>query len=252
MNDNDAPPRYDHVFRNAMLYDGTGAAPFAGELAVLGDRIARVGPPGSVPPGRGTSEHDLNGRALAPGFIDAHTHDDRIVLDAPDMLMKISQGVTTVVTGNCGISLAPVTFEGEPPAPMNLLGSAAAYQFPTFRDYADAIAWTVPGVNVAALVGHSALRLATMSDIRLKASPTEVDGMLALADEAMEHGAAGFSTGLFYPTNAAADIEEVAAVAARFAAHGGVYATHMRSEMEPVLDSIAERWRRPNARTFPS
>ena len=123
---------------------------------------------------RGAHEHDLKGRALSPGFIDTHTHDDRIVLDAPDMLPKMSQGVTTVVTGNCGISLAPVTFTGDPPAPMNLIGSRKAYEFPTFADYARAIAETVPGVNVAALIGHSALRLATMSDIRVKASEAAI------------------------------------------------------------------------------
>jgi N-acyl-D-amino-acid deacylase len=158
----------------------------------------------------------------------------------PDMLPKISQGVTTVVTGNCGISLAPVTFSGEPPAPMNLLGSRSAYQFPSFAAYAEAIAETVPGVNVAALVGHSALRLATMSDIGIKASEAEIAKMLDHADEAMANGATGFSTGLFYPTNAAADEDEVSRVAARFAERGGVYATHMRDEGDRVLDSIAE------------
>jgi N-acyl-D-amino-acid deacylase len=115
-------PTYDHVFRNAMLFDGTGAPPVRGELAIAGERIAAMGPAGSLPPGAGQTEHDLRGKALSPGFIDAHTHDDRIVLDAPEMLPKISQGVTTVMTGNCGISLAPVTFAGDPPAPMNLLG----------------------------------------------------------------------------------------------------------------------------------
>lgn len=235
----DAPESYDRVFRNALLIDGTGKAPYRGELAVTGDRITAVGAVGSIA-GRGALEHDLNGRALSPGFIDTHTHDDRIVLDAPEMLPKISQGVTTVVTGNCGISLAPVTFAGDPPAPMNLLGSNKAYEFPRFADYASAIASTVPAVNVAALIGHSALRLATMSNIRVKASDTEISAMLDHAEEAMENGATGFSTGLFYPTNSGADIDEVSRIAARFAKHGGVYATHMRSEMEPVLDSIAE------------
>ncbi|MBA3519698.1 MAG: amidohydrolase family protein, partial [Rhizobiales bacterium] len=240
MSNTPAQHTYDHVFRNALLFDGSGKPPTSGELAVSGDRIALVCEPGTLPRGSGHHEHDLQGRALAPGFIDTHTHDDRIVLDAPDMLPKISQGVTTVVTGNCGISLAPVTFAGEPPAPMNLLGSQAAYEFPSFADYARAVADIVPGVNVAALVGHSALRLATMADVRRKANGAELDAMLAHADEAMGNGALGFSTGLFYPTNEAADIDEVATVAACFSAHGGIYATHMRSEMEPILDSIAE------------
>ena len=237
---NGAAPPYDRIFRGALIYDGTGTAPSPGEVAVAGDRIVQVGPPGSIGRGSGAAEHDLTGKALAPGFIDAHTHDDRIVLDAPDMLPKISQGVTTVVAGNCGISLAPVTFSGDPPPPMNLLGGREAYEFPAFADYARALAETVPGVNVAALIGHSALRLATMSDIGAHASASEVSAMLDRVDEAMDNGAAGFSTGLFYPTNAGADIDEVSAVAARFSEHGGVYATHMRTEMDNILDSIAE------------
>jgi N-acyl-D-amino-acid deacylase len=240
MNDQTARPSFDHVFRNAVIYDGDGAKPYQGEIAVAGDRIAAVGRPGTVPQGAGIAEHDLRGRAIAPGFIDAHTHDDRIVLDAPDMLPKISQGVTTVVAGNCGISLAPVTFTGEPPPPMNLLGSEKAYEFPSFADYARAIAETTPGVNVAALIGHSALRLATMSDIARKADEREIGAMLDYVDEAMDNGATGFSTGLFYPTNAGADLDEVSRVAARFAKRGGVYATHMRDEQDKVLDSIAE------------
>jgi N-acyl-D-amino-acid deacylase len=237
----DAPTsRYERVLRDANIYDGGGGAPFAGEIALAGERIAFVGPPGSLPPGSGREEASLRGRAVAPGFIDAHTHDDRIVLDAPDMVPKVSQGVTTVVSGNCGISLAPATFAGDPPPPMNLLGGSEAYQFPTFAAYAKALAEIVPGTNVAALIGHSALRLATMEDIRGKASDAEIGRMLDHVDEAMENGATGFSTGLFYPTNAGADIDEVSRLAERFAERGGVYATHMRDEQDKVLDSIAE------------
>jgi N-acyl-D-amino-acid deacylase len=237
----DAPAsRYDRILRDATIYDGSGDAPFPGEVAIAGERIAFVGPPGSLAPGSARVEVNLRGRALAPGFIDAHTHDDRIVLDAPDMVPKISQGVTTVVSGNCGISLAPAMFAGDPPPPMNLLGGSEAYQFPTFAAYAKALADTVPGTNVAALIGHSALRLATMDDIRGKASDAEIGRMLEHVDEAMENGATGFSTGLFYPTNAGADIDEVSRIAARFAERGGVYATHMRDEQDKVLDSIAE------------
>ncbi|MEQ9691410.1 MAG: amidohydrolase family protein, partial [Bauldia litoralis] len=156
--DETTPPRHDHIFRNALIYDGSNDGPLPGEVAIAGERIVAIADQGTIPAGPATREHDLKGKALAPGFIDSHTHDDRIVLDSPDMLPKISQGVTTVVAGNCGISLAPVTFDGPPPAPLNLLGGKEAYQFPTFADYARAIAETTPGVNVAALVGHSSLR----------------------------------------------------------------------------------------------
>jgi N-acyl-D-amino-acid deacylase len=227
------------VFRNARIIDGTGEASYLGELAIVGDIIVAVGPIGSIPE-TGTKEIDLDGMALAPGFIDSHTHDDRVVLDAPDMLPKISQGVTTVVVGNCGISLAPVTFDGDPPPPMNLLGGNRSYEFTTFAAYARALANVVPAVNVAALVGHSALRLAVMSDIGSKANDSEIEQMGAKLSEAMENGAVGWSTGLFYPTNAAADADEVARLGRYVAQHKGVYATHMRDEFEHVLESIDE------------
>jgi N-acyl-D-amino-acid deacylase len=230
-------PVYDVIFRDALIYDGTGAPPRRGNLAITGERIAALG---SVSPNEAKEVVEAGHLALSPGFIDAHTHDDRIVLDAPEMLPKISQGVTTVVTGNCGISLAPAVFQDDPPPPMNLLGGAEAYAFPDFAAYAAALQAAAPAVNVAALIGHSALRLATMADIRRKANEGEISRMQSMAAEAMANGAAGFSTGLFYPTNAAADRAEVAAIARCFAAAGGIYATHMRDEFAGVLDSIEE------------
>ncbi|MGU4703874.1 amidohydrolase family protein, partial [Burkholderia cepacia] len=106
------------------------------------------------------AEHvvDANGRALAPGFVDVHTHDDTHVIRAPEMIPKISQGVTTVIVGNCGISASPVTLAGDPPDPMNLLGERGAFQYPTFAAYVAAVNDARPAVNVAALVGHTALR----------------------------------------------------------------------------------------------
>lgn len=226
------------LLRNAEVLDGTGAPAFPADVRVEGGRIAAVGAPGTL--AQGGAEIDLAGLALAPGFIDAHTHDDRIVIDRPGMEPKLSQGVTTVVVGNCGISLAPVTFAGDPPPPMNLLGGREAYEFRDFAAYAERLAAVVPAVNVLALVGHSALRLRVMDDVSRKATAAEIAEMRALAGRAMAEGASGFSTGLFYPTNAAADAEEVAAVGREIAARGGIYATHMRDETVRVLESIEE------------
>jgi N-acyl-D-amino-acid deacylase len=231
---------YHTVLRNAQIFDGSGSPSWKGDLAIEGERIAGLEKAGIIPVKAGANEVDATSLAVAPGFIDAHTHDDRIVLDAPDMTPKISQGVTTVVVGNCGISLAPVTFTDDPPAPMNLLGGREAYQFPTFAAYAAAIRKIVPAVNVASLIGHSALRLAVMEDITQKANSKQMEAMLSHVDEAMHHGATGFSTGLFYPTNSAADEDEVSIVAQQFAKHGGMYATHMRDEFNHVLNSIDE------------
>ena len=234
---------YNTVVRNAQIFDGSGSQSWIGDIALEGERIAAIEKADVIPVGVGAEEIDATGFAVAPGFIDAHTHDDRIVLDAPDMTPKISQGVTTVIVGNCGISLAPVTFSQDPPAPMNLLGGREAYQFATFAAYAAAIRKIVPAVNVASLIGHSALRLAVMEDITQKANSKQMEAMLSHVDEAMHHGATGFSTGLFYPTNSAADEDEVSIVARQFARQGGMYATHMRDEFNHVLDSIDETMR---------
>ena len=95
---------YDIVIRNGQVADGTGKKLFAADVALKGDRIAAVGTPGSL---KGDNEIDAAGKVVAPGFIDVHTHDDTALIDNPTMAMKASQGVTTVVCGNCGVSAAP-------------------------------------------------------------------------------------------------------------------------------------------------
>ena len=95
---------YDLLIRNATVVDGTGAPRYAGDIGVRGDRIVRIGP---LAQARADVEIDAAGKVAAPGFIDAHTHDDRLLLSGPEMAPKVSQGVTTVIAGNCGISLAP-------------------------------------------------------------------------------------------------------------------------------------------------
>ncbi len=108
----------DLVIRNAWIVDGTGAPRRKGGVAVADERIVAAGELGEV---TGATEIDAGGRVLAPGFIDAHTHDDRALLVDPLMTCKVSQGVTTVVAGNCGVSLAPLTTQVRPPAPMDLV-----------------------------------------------------------------------------------------------------------------------------------
>ena len=179
-----------------------------------------------------------DGLRLVPGFIDVHTHDDAAALNTPDMLPKISQGVTTVITGNCGISLAPVV-TSQPPAPLSLLGDRQ-YRFTTLRAYAEAVDAAQPAVNIAALLGHTALRIKHMPDLDRPASPAERQAMAADMQEAMDAGALGLSSGVFYREAYAADVDELVAVARVAAANGGVYATHIRDELDGILEAMLE------------
>lgn len=224
------------VLRGGTVIDGTGAPRVAADVRVQAGRIAAVGPHLAQP---GDDVIDVSGRVLAPGFIDVHTHDDQFVLQSPSALPKLTQGVTTVVIGNCGISLAPLVRAAVPP-PLNLLGGTDKYRFATMAEYARAVDAARPAVNVAALVGHSTLRVNVLSDPYQPATAAEIDRMAALVEEAMAAGAFGFSSGVFYATGAAADVAEVAALAKVAASSGGVYTTHIRTELEEIISALDE------------
>jgi N-acyl-D-amino-acid deacylase len=182
------------------------------------------------------------GKALAPGFIDAHTHDDRAVLCGPDcMLCKMSQGVATVVVGNCGISLSPVRMTSRPVPPLDLLGDQSWWTFDSFGEYADRLAREPPPVNTYALIGHMSLRVEAMSgNTQRAATDEEAARMQRRLADALAQGASGFSTGLYYPPNTMAPTDEVIAVAEALRGAGGIYVTHMRDEADHVLLSIEE------------
>ncbi|HTW79020.1 MAG TPA: D-aminoacylase [Terracidiphilus sp.] len=225
------------IIRNATVVDGSGASAATADVAVDDGRIVAVGPALDGP-----AEHifDARGLALAPGFIDVHTHDDLAVIANPPMLPKISQGVTTVIVGNCGISAAPVTLLGALPEPMNLLGDPGEFRYPNFAAYRRAIDEARPAVNVAALVGHTALRSNHMDHLDRPAASSESAAMRAQLEEALDAGALGLSTGLAYLSANAASTEEVLELARPLAAAGAVYATHMRTEADGILDAMHE------------
>ncbi|MFM7345005.1 MAG: N-acyl-D-amino-acid deacylase family protein [Tagaea sp.] len=227
----------DFVLAGGKLADGSGAPAIAADIAVAGDRIAAIGAPGTLSGGR---RIDCADRIVAPGFVDAHTHDDAILLDLPDMPMKTSQGVTTVVTGNCGMSVAPVALPGEPPPPLDLLGGKRTYRHARFRDWVSALAADPPAVNAIGLVGHSSLRVCTMDGLDRPATPVEIARMADLLDGAMGEGALGLSTGLFYAPARAAPTDEAIALAKIAGKHGGLYATHLRDEGEFLERAVEE------------
>lgn len=234
---------FDLVLRNAVVVDGSGAPRFEADVAVRQSVIARVGRIGSACVER---EIDLQGKVAAPGFIDAHTHDDRLMLSDPDMPAKVSQGVTTVVAGNCGISLAPMPggVRGAPTPPLDLLDDAGGwFRFPNFAAYVEELNRHPPATNAVLLVGHTTLRVATMRDIGRPADEREIARMQSVAREALAAGAAGISTGLYYEPAAAAPTGEVIEVCRPLAEFDGLYCTHMRDEADRVVDSLEESFR---------
>lgn len=234
------PQTYDLLIRGGTVIDGTKAPRFDADVAVKDGRIAAIG---QLADARAEKTIDAKGLIVAPGFIDAHTHDDQALLSQPDMRFKISQGVTTVVAGNCGISAAPLRRDMELPMPLNLLDAPADQRFTTFEAYLSALRRTPSTCNVAALAGHSTLRAVTMGSLDREATGEEIATMQKLLEESLAAGAIGLSTGTFYPPAVKATTEEIIEVGRPLSARKGLYVTHMRDEAARVMDSLEETFR---------
>jgi N-acyl-D-amino-acid deacylase len=232
--------KVDWLFKNVTVIDGSGGPQYRADVAVTGDRIV------DIAPGLDVEAHQViegTGRVLSPGFIDVHTHDDTNVIRIPEYLPKISQGVTTVIVGNCGISAATASIKNEVPDPMNLLGEREHFIYPTVSDYAHAVEAARPALNVGTLIGHTTLRNNHMDSLFREATAQEIAAMRAQLREGLEQGALGLSTGLAYASAFQSSTEEVMSLAEELAAQKGVYTTHLRSEFEPILEALDEAFR---------
>jgi len=228
---------HDVVIRNGQVADGTGRKLFAADVALNGDRIAAVGEPGSL---KGDNEIDARGKVVAPGFIDVHTHDDTALIDNPTMAMKASQGVTTVVCGNCGVSAAPYT-RPDVGHWMSLIVKKRENICKDFTAFAGKVEAAKPAINGAFLIGHGTLRLTTMGDdLNRVATAPEIKQMRELLDQSLGQGAIGMSSGLFYAVSSHASTDEVAKVAEPLGKWKGVYTAHMRDEGDHILKAMDE------------
>ena len=205
---------YDLIIRHASLIDGTGAPARPGDLAIRAGRIAAIGqlPAGSTAP----TEIDAAGHVVAPGFIDVHTHSEDLN-DLPTAENFLRMGVTTIVTGNCGGSKLEV------------------------GAFFDQLTRTGVSLNVATLIGHNTVRFQVMGGSFMRPpTPAELEKMCALVEQAMQEGAVGLSTGLIYLPGSFAKTDEIIALAKVAAAHGGIYASHMRYENSRILEALDE------------
>ncbi len=232
----------DLLFRGATVYDGTGAPGRQMDVAVENGRIAALGHGAAGQPARRVV--DAGGLALAPGFIDMHTHSDLTLPAFPNAAHSVARGVTTEVVGNCGFSPAPVP--ADPALAAQLRGFTHGFgpdldwSWNSFGSFLDRLDAARPSVNVVPLVGHGALRIAVMGMEDRKATPAEQDAMRAELAEALQAGAWGMSSGLAYVPGIFADVDELLHVSAPLQAVDGLYATHMRDEGDAMLPGIDE------------
>ncbi|MGO3886589.1 MAG: N-acyl-D-amino-acid deacylase family protein [Mycetocola sp.] len=226
------------LLRGGTVYDGRGGAPVQADVLVHDNRVVAVGPNLQAGSARVI---DVTGLAVAPGFIDAHTHSDVVPFMDDPQPFKLLQGVTTEIVGNCGNSAAPLVDDTavELHRPISSTIAAGVSSWPrSFAEYLTAVEEHGPSTNVASLVGHHTLRISA-NGMQHELRPGALERMAELADEAFAEGAFGLSTGLIYAPGSYADDDEVEHLARVAARWGRPYASHMRDEGDRLAESLA-------------
>lgn len=233
---------YDYLLTNGLIVDGDRTPPFRANLAIENGRIAAITQ--DTPPA--AQVLDAGGLAVAPGFIDIHSHSDACPLVGYPAESKLAQGVTTEIAGNCGISLLPAVdghadevqdyFSSELELPLG--GRRVTMR--SLTDYAAAVRENGTLINVGMLVGHGTLRLSAMGFVDRAPTAQELGRMEALLDEELTKGAFGLSLGLIYPPSAFGTTEELTALARVVSAHDAILAVHMRNEGPRLFEAVDE------------
>ncbi|MBN2206164.1 MAG: amidohydrolase family protein, partial [Candidatus Aminicenantes bacterium] len=228
----------DLLVRNGTVYDGSGAAGVLADVGVSGAEIAAVG---RLEGARAKVVIDAVGKAVSPGFIDVHDHTAAELIVNPKAESAVRQGVTTIISGNCGVSVFPVTertLADEAGSLKKEFGIELSWR--DCEGFFAALGERGHALNYATLVGQGTLRAAAMGFNDRTPTAAELDLMKTLAVRAMEQGAVGLSTGLEYTPGSFATSAEIIDLARVVASSGGIYATHMRDEEDHVLEAIDE------------
>ena len=248
--------RCETVIRGGDVFDGSGAPAVRAAIGIADGRVVAMARDGDAASLEAATVVDATGLAVAPGFIDLHSHSDWILpqADHGDVLAPlVEQGVTTIVTGNCGFSPAPVEA-----ASTRLLADGSelvcdrplAFEWRTHREFLDRLAAAPLALNVAHLAGHGSIRLAVMGDRFEPARDDDVAAMAVWVREAMDAGCVGLSTGLGYAPGMFASPDELTALARVVAEHGGLFTSHLRAYtwISPFFSLRPLGWRAHNLR----
>lgn len=230
---------FDLVILNGHIIDGTGSPWYSGDIGITNGHIGAIGDLTTAP---AKQKIDAKGKVVAPGFIDMLGQSELTILVDPRLPSKIFQGITTEITGEGG-SVAPLkdAIIASDQAGYDHLHMTPDWR--TFRQYFARLEKQGMGINLASYVGATSVRRMVLGDAKVDPTPAQLDQMKSLVDEAMRDGAVGVSTSLQYSPAPYAKTEELIALAREASKSGGIYATHMRSEGDAVLDSIDEATR---------
>jgi len=235
---------FDLLIKNGRVIDGAGNPFYRADIGIKDGLISSIDR--IIDNDLSIRVIDAEQRIVCPGFIDVHTHDDLYLLHDPSCRQKTSQGVTTVVIGNCGVSTGPFSnqYRGEMMSILNAGGADRLNEddlsFNTFNEWLSYLEKKPLGVNVLSLVGHSTIRIAVMGFENRPPTAAELDRMQALVAEAMEAGAIGLSSGLIYAPGSYAKTDEIIALAKTVSEYFGIYATHLRNEGDHLITSMTE------------
>ncbi len=231
-----APQAFDVLIANGRIVDGTGAPWFRAVLGIVGDRIGEIG----MLAGRDAKTRlDASNLVVAPGFIDMLGQSEFNVLVDPRAASKITQGITTEITGE-GASIAPINDALAKSATPQYERFKVTLDFKTIDEYFARLARTPPALNVGTFVGAGGLRAYVVGQEQRAATPDEIARMRTLVEEAMQDGALGLSTSLQYVPGRFASTEEIIELARVAKAHGGIYISHQRSESNQIIPSLDE------------
>jgi len=227
----------DILIQNGVVVDGTGKQAYEADVGITAGRIAVVAKEIKQEAKRTIEAQGLH---LAPGFIDPHTHSDLTLLVNPRAESKIRQGVTTEVIGNCGGSPAPLLGAAVEEVQDEAKSLGLDVTWASTAEYLERLRQPGTAVNVVPLVGHNTVRGAVLGFDDVQPTPEQQAEMERLVAEAMDQGAQGLSSGLFYPPGFCARTEEVIGLARVAARYGGIYASHIRNETNRLLEAVAE------------
>jgi N-acyl-D-amino-acid deacylase len=227
------------TIRNVQILDGTGTEAYPGDVTIEDGRITGVGDVTGTT-ANNTREIDGKGLHLAPGFIDTHSHDDGAFFRHPGMEFKLAQGVTSVVTGNCGFSAVPASPEMDSAKASGGILAGIEAGFSDLNGYFEAVLKNKPALNNMMLTGHNTVRSLVIGHEKRAPTSDELKQMRALVEQQLEQGSCGFSTGLIYTPGKWSKTEEIIELASAAHAHNALYTTHMRNEGDKLLEAVEE------------